>query len=162
MGSELGAMSAAVTNVRSIECEPDSTDPAGLRSRNRRLGPLLEAQRLGATVYQLDPGQSICPYHYELAEEEWLLVIEGRPTLRHPAGEDVVRPGDLVCFPCGPEGAHKLTNNTDADVRLMIFSNIAVPAVTVYPDSGKVGVWPPNLLFRAADAVDYWDGELDG
>ena len=33
-------------------------------------------------------------------------------------------------------------------------------AVAVYPDSGKVGVWPLGKLFRLADAVDYYDGEV--
>jgi uncharacterized cupin superfamily protein len=157
-------VSGAVTNASSIECELDPTDPPGFRSRSRQLGPLLAGQRIGASVYELDPGQSICPYHYEIAEEEWLLVIEGRPTLRHPEGEQVLERGDLACFPCGPGGAHKLTNNTDGGVRLMIFSNTGVPEISVYPDSGKVGVRLPGMmftLFRQADAVDYWDGELD-
>jgi uncharacterized cupin superfamily protein len=153
-------VSPAVTNARSVELEVDPSDPPGYRSRNRQLGPLLQAARIGASVYELDPEQSICPYHYEVGEEEWLLVIEGRPTLRHPGGEAVLQAGDLVCFPRGPDGAHKLTNNTDALVRLMIFSDKSDPAVSVYPDSGKVGVWPPGLLFRQDDAVDYWDGEL--
>jgi hypothetical protein len=34
------------------------------------------------------------------------------------------------------------------------------PSVAVYPDSGKLGVWPPGKLFRLEDAVDYWVGEV--
>jgi uncharacterized cupin superfamily protein len=67
-----------------------------------RLGPQLEAEQLGASVYELPPGQSICPYHYEYGNEEWLLVLEGTPVLRHPGGEDTVEPGGVVCFSEAP------------------------------------------------------------
>ena len=42
----------------------------------------------------------------------------------------------------------------------MIFSTKKAPAIAVYPDSDKIGVWPPGKLFRLSDAVDYWEGEL--
>jgi uncharacterized cupin superfamily protein len=148
-------------NARSLELESNQEDPAGYRNRAMRLGPLLEAERIAATLWELDADQSVCPYHYELGIEEWLLVISGRPTLRHPEGEDVLRTGDLVCFPSGPAGAHKLTNRTDELVRLVIFSTRNEASIAFYPDSGKIGVWPPGKLFREADAVDYYDGELD-
>jgi uncharacterized cupin superfamily protein len=148
-----------IVNALSIALEGGSERPPGFQRRARQVGPLLGAEHLGATVYELDPGESICPYHYEVGDEEWLLVLEGRPTVRHPEGEDLAQPGDLVCFPAGHTGAHKLTNATDETVRLMIVSTVGEPAIAVYPDSGKIGVWPPGLLFRRADAVGYWEGE---
>jgi uncharacterized cupin superfamily protein len=153
-----------VVNAFTVALEGDAGDPPGYRARAARLGPLLEAEMLGATVYELDPDESTCPYHYEHGNEEWLLVLSGRPTLRHPGGEETLAPGDVVCFAEGPEGGHKLTARGDETVRLMIFSTVHDPAVVVYPDSGKVGVWPPGKLFRESDAVDYWEGEvpLDG
>ena len=147
-------------NAFGVAAEVDPEDPPGYRARAVRVGPLLEAEMLGASVYELDPGESICPYHYEWGNEEWLLVLLGRPALRHPGGEETVDPGDLICVPEGPEGAHKLTNRTEETVRLIIFSTMHEPATAVYPDSGKIGVWPPGKFFREADAVDYWDGEL--
>jgi uncharacterized cupin superfamily protein len=151
-----------VVNAFEIALEGDAEDPTGYEARALRLGPLLEAETLGATVYELDPGESICPYHYEYGNEEWLLVLAGRPMLRHPDGDQTVDPGDLICFPEGPAGAHKLTNRSDETTRLIIFSTVNEPAIAVYPDSGKLGVWPPGKLFREADAVDYWEGELEG
>ncbi len=143
-----------------VELKADPEDPPGYRNRARRLAPLLAARALGATIYELDHGESICPYHYEVGNEEWLLVLGGTPTLRHPEGVDVLQPGDLVCFPDGAEGAHQLTNNAADTVRVMMLSTVHEPCLAVYPDSGKVGMWPPGLLFYEADAVDYWDGEL--
>jgi uncharacterized cupin superfamily protein len=90
----------------------------------------------------------------------WLLLLGGRRTLRDPDGEHELEEGDVVCFPEGPDGAHKVTNRTDEPVRILMLSTLAKTAVAVYPDSGKVGVWPLNKIFRIEDAVDYWDGEL--
>jgi uncharacterized cupin superfamily protein len=86
----------------SARFEYDPEDPEGFHSGMLRCGPLVGADQLGASVYELPPGQAICPYHYEYPEEEWLLVLEGRPTLRHPDGADPLEPWDLVCFPTGP------------------------------------------------------------
>jgi uncharacterized cupin superfamily protein len=147
-------------NVYAVETEGDHSDPPGYRARMARFGPTIGAEHLGGSVYVLDPGNSVCPYHYEHPEEEWLLVLEGRPTLRDPDGEHELVPGDLVCFVEGPEGAHKVTNRSDEPVRILMLSTKTKTAVAVYPDSGKVGVWPLNKLFRLSDAVDYWDGEI--
>jgi uncharacterized cupin superfamily protein len=146
-------------NLYDLTAEGDETDPAGYRARMARFGPTIGAEQLGGSVYELDAGESVCPYHYEYPEEEWLLVLAGRPTLRDPEGEHELQPGDLVCFPEGPDGAHKVTNRTDELVRILMLSTKHETAVAVYPDSGKVGVWPLGKLFRLADAVDYYDGE---
>ena len=126
----------------------------------QRIGPLIGAEQLGLSVYELPPGQSVCPYHYEVGFEEWLIVLTGRPTLRTPEGEQELAPWDVAFFPDGEDGAHKVTNRTDEPVRVAILSNKTQPGVAVYPDSDKLGVWPQNKLFRLTDAVDYWDGEL--
>jgi uncharacterized cupin superfamily protein len=115
-------------------------------------------------VYDLDPGQSQCPYHYEYAEE-WLLVIDGTIVVRTPNGERTLQPGDIVCFAPGPAGAHKVMNRSDAPALTLMFSSSRVPAVSVYPDSDKIGVWPGNeeddLVFRRETAVPWSYGETD-
>jgi uncharacterized cupin superfamily protein len=129
----------------------------------RRVGPILGSTLLGATVYKLEPGEFICPYHYEYPNEEWLLVLTGRPTLRNPAGEQEFEAGDVVCFPPGPEGAHQVFNRGNEPLRVVMLSTKHEPAVAVYPDSDKIGVWPgreaDSGLFKRSTAVDYWEGE---
>ena len=88
------------------------------------VGPSIGAEQLGGSVYELDPGESTCPYHYEGVEEEWLLVLAGTPTLRDPEGEHELAAGDLVCFPPGPEGAHKVTNRSGAVARILMLSTM--------------------------------------
>jgi uncharacterized cupin superfamily protein len=150
-------------NIRDPEFEYDDDDPEGFRSGMFRFGRHLGASQLGTSIYELPPGQSAVPYHYEYGEEEWLLVLEGRPTLRHPQGSDVLEPWDVVCFPPGPEGAHAVRNETDDVVRLLMYSTVNHPAATVYPDSDKIAIWTgneaDNLIVPRTSGVDYWAGE---
>ena len=132
----------------------------------RRDVPLRVSRRrraVGTSVYELPPGQSICPYHYEYAEEEWLVVLVGKPTLRHPDGADQLVPWDVVCFPRGPAGAHQVRNDTEETVRVLMYSTVKHPAATVYPDSDKIAVWTGNrdddLIVHRSSGVDYWSGE---
>jgi uncharacterized cupin superfamily protein len=150
-------------NISEPAFEYDADDPEGFRSGMFRFGPKVGATQLGATVYELPPGQSICPYHYEYGEEEWLLVLAGRPTVRHPEGSDELAPWDAVCFPPGPAAAHRVQNDTDETVRVLMFSTITHPAVTVYPDSDKLAAWTgnpeDNLIVLRSSGVDYYVGE---
>jgi len=148
-------------NLFDVPVEPDEDDAPGYRNRYARVGPLVGGDQLGLSVYELPPGESICPYHYENAEEEWLIVLVGRPTLRTPDGERELGPWDCAFFPSGEDGAHKVTNRTGETVRVCIWSNLRPVGTTVYPDSDKVGAWPPGKLFRIGDAVGYFDGEVD-
>ncbi len=139
----------------------DEDEPDGYRAPYAKLADHLDAAQLGASVVLLHEGQAVCPYHYELAEEEWLLVLSGTPTLRVPEGERVLEPGDLVCFPRGPAGAHQIVSAAREPARVLIVSEHRELAATVYEDSDKLGVYGPGLrlLFRRGDARDYWDGE---
>jgi len=113
-------------------------------------------------LYELPDGESSCPYHYEY-EEEWLLVLEGSVVLRTPDGESTLARGDLACFQPGPAGAHKLTNRSGSSARMMMFSGSRLPAVSVYPDSDKIGVWSSedadSLVFERGTAVPWAQGE---
>jgi uncharacterized cupin superfamily protein len=144
-----------------IEYDPD--DPPGFRSGRHRLGPELGAEQTGASVYELPPGEALCPYHYEYAEEEWLLVLEGRAAVRTPEGTEELGPFEMAFFPTGPAGAHQIRNDGDAPVRVLMWSPIILPAATAYPDSGKVAVWTgdraEDLIVERSSGVDYFHGE---
>ncbi len=150
-------------NVFSDACEYDDSDPPGYRSASLHLTRALGGEGLAVKAFELPPGQSLCPYHYEY-EEEWLVVLEGEVLLRTPEGEETLGSGETVCFAKGPSGAHKVSNNGSETARVMMFSSAREPAVAVYPDSDKVGVWPGDdrdkvILHRRDGNVGYWDGE---
>ncbi len=139
----------------------DGRDRPGWQWRRLGVGKRLEAEQIGASLYELAPGQRTFPYHWHVVEEEWLIVLRGEPTLRDPSGERKLVPGDAVVFKRGPEGAHSVRNDTDEPVRLLMLSANSDAEIAFYPDSGKVGVFGPDLrkLLRADAEVDYFEGE---
>ena len=149
-------------NDPSFEYDPD--DAEGFRAGQFRFGPSLGAAETGATLYELPPGQAVCPYHYEYGEEEWLLVVAGRVSVRTPEGTETVDPMGVVFFPKGPEGAHQIRNAGDGTARVLMWSQVVYPTATSYPDSGKVGVYTgdkgEDLVVRRSSAVGYYDGEV--
>jgi uncharacterized cupin superfamily protein len=125
------------------------------------IGAALDAAETAMFLYDVEPGGSF-PYHYEYVPE-WLLVVEGTVAVRVPDGEVELERGDLMRFPPGPDGAHQIANRSTATARLLLFSNAAVPAVSVYPESDAVGVWPDddtefyfkrNAAISREDALD--------
>jgi uncharacterized cupin superfamily protein len=139
--------------------------------RRARLGRQAGSDRLGASVFELPPGSSSFPLHIHHANEELLVVISGRPTLRTLNGERQLEEGELVAFPPGRIGAHRIDNRGEQPVRVLIVSTMIAPEVNEYPDSGKVWVrtFPPgaprpeeavDILVRPGDErADYLDGE---
>src|ERR1700753_1756545 len=118
-------------NIGKPEFTWDEAAPDGFPAGRARPGPLLGAAETGFTVYELPPGQAVCPYHYEAGEEEWLLVLTGTPTLRPPDGEERLEPWDVACSPRGPEGAHGIRNDTAETLRVLMFSTVVLPSATV-------------------------------
>jgi uncharacterized cupin superfamily protein len=145
-------------NLAAIACEPRPQLPDGFRRNSTRVGTLLGAARTGLSVYELPPGQAVGPYHYEDPQEEWLLVVSGTPTLRHPGGEDQLEPWDLVFFPPGPAGAHLVRNNSDSTARIAMFSSMTAVDVVVYPDSDMIQLFTTggedDLVVKRSSAVD--------
>jgi hypothetical protein len=114
------------------DIEPDGTEPPGYRCRAARLGPKLGASRLGM-----------------------------RPTVRTPEGERLLEPGEVVCFPAGPDGAHRVRNEGAELTRVGLVSTKNEFGIADYPDSDKVGVWAgdAHYMLRRSAHLDYWDGE---
>jgi uncharacterized cupin superfamily protein len=138
-------------------------DRPGWRSKDAWIGARIGAELIGGSVYELEPGDRLWPYHTHHANEEWLIVVRGRPTLRTPEGEQDLREGDVACFPRGKDGFHQVSNRTDAPIRILMISTLIAPDIVEYPDSGKVGARSVAgeriLLGRPGPILDYWDGE---
>ena len=124
-------------NIWSNAWDPEEEDWSGGGAVSKRLARAGERPGLGATVYELDPGDFVV-YHFHHAWEELLVVLRGRPTLRTPAGEREVDEGEAVYFPLGPDGAHGLKNETDETVRVLMASTMSSPEVVEYPDLGQL------------------------
>ena len=155
----------ALSAVEGVNVHGGEWDGANDRDgwRARRLG----AEKLGATLYEIEPGQRTFPYHWHNAIEEMCIVLAGEPTLRDPAGERRLKAGDVAVFCCGERGAHQLRNDTSEPVRVLMVSTQADLEIAVYPDSDKVGVSargmgggdPIRMLVQGTPDVGYYDGE---
>ena len=152
-------------NIYEPAFEPEER-PAGFKARRARIGYDLGTELIGCSLWQLPPGEAAYPYHFHYADEELILVLRGRPTLRTPEGTRELSEGEAVRFPLGEEGAHQLRNDTDEDVTFVAVSSHGRPDVVVYPDSNKIGVGERlprggglREFFRREGAVDYWDRE---
>jgi len=138
-------------------------DRPGWRSKDAWVGARIDAELIGGSMYELEPGDRLWPYHTHYANEEWLIVLRGRPTLRTPEGERTLEKGDVVCFRRGPEGLHQVRNDTDAPLRVLMLSTLIEPDVLEYPDSGQVAAVDAKgeriFRMRRGPDIDYWDGE---
>ena len=138
-------------------------DRPGWRSKDAWVGARIDAELLGASLYELEPGNRLWPYHTHHANEEWAVVVRGRPTLRTPEGEQELSEGDVVCFRRGETGLHQVRNDSDEPVRVLMLSSLLQPDIVEYPDSGKVAAVDASgqrlfRSFRGRDA-EYWEGE---
>jgi uncharacterized cupin superfamily protein len=149
--------------MRTYQPKEPSMDVVNVFSAEKLDGRIDVARALASSetamyIYDLSPGQLQCPYHYEYGEE-WLLVVDGTVVLRDLDGERTLERGDLICCAAGPAGAHQISNRSELPARTLMFSSSRVPAVSVYPDSNKIGVWPGNeiddLVFRRDSAVPW-------
>jgi uncharacterized cupin superfamily protein len=138
-------------------------DRPGWRSKDAWVGARIGGELIGASMYELEPGDRLCPYHTHHANEEWVLVVRGEPTLRAVDGEHQLREGDVVAFRRGKEGAHQIANRTDDPIRVLMLSTLLKPDVVEYLDTGKVGARSADgeriMFSRPGPEVDYWDGE---
>jgi uncharacterized cupin superfamily protein len=149
--------------------EPEFDEPRdhpGFRALRARVGQRAGAERLGASVWEVPAGEAAYPYHLHLGEEELVVVLAGRPSLRSPNGWRELEEGEVVAFPRGEAGAHQIVNRTTETVRFLALSTNGDPDIVLYPDSGKVAVAERlpgggglRKLFRLDDEVDYYDGE---
>jgi uncharacterized cupin superfamily protein len=140
-----------------------SEDRPGWRSKDAWVGRRIGAELIGGSMYELEPGDRLWPYHAHHANEEWLIVVRGRPTLRTPEGVHDLKEGDVVAFPRGEDGLHQVINKTEAPIRVLMLSTLVAPDLVHYADSGKFGARNVKgervLLSRPGPMLDYWDGE---
>jgi uncharacterized cupin superfamily protein len=124
-----------MTNPSNVHAELESI---GDGVRGARLLERERATRLVSAVWELDPRASSGPYHLHHATEELLLVLAGTPTIRTPAGERTLEPGDVVHFPVGAAGAHQVINRSDALVRYVMAAAHSGVDVIEYVDERRV------------------------
>ncbi len=110
----------------------------GWRIKEAFVGHHIGGELIGASMSEVEPGSKLWPYHTHYANEEWVIVLAGEPTLRTPEGEQVLEEGDVV-------------------------SSMVAPDIVHYPDTEKVSAssaeGKPIMLARRGPTLEYWEGE---
>lgn len=160
--------------VAKSDCDSEVIERGDMHVRRRHLSA--EASEdgdpdLGCSLYELPPGARSWPYHYHEGNAEAMYVLHGTGSIRLDDEHLSIESGDYIPFPVGEAGAHRVHNDSSEPLRYLAFSTMNDPDITVYPTSGKIGVFagsPPggreerteHGFYRRVDAVDYWDGEV--
>ena len=122
-------------NVLHPHWEAERDEPPYRWSRSR-VGRQAGSRELGASVFELPPGAATFPLHAHHANEELLVVLSGRPVLRSLEGERELAPGEVVAFPRGRSGAHRIDNPGADAARLLFVSTMYAPDVNEFPEDG--------------------------
>jgi uncharacterized cupin superfamily protein len=128
-----------------------------------RIGPLIGAKELGYSYDVVPPGKRSCPFHSHRGEEEMFYIVKGSGTLRYGDESRKIRAGDVICCPTGgPETAHQIINDTDAELAYLSISTKMPAEVCEYPDSKKIGAFGGGLrhMTPADSGIDYWVDEI--
>jgi uncharacterized cupin superfamily protein len=127
-----------------------------------RIGPLIGAKDLGYSYDVVPPGKRSCPFHSHRGEEEMFFIVKGTGTLRYGAETRKIRAGDVIACPTGgPETAHQIVNDSDAELAYLSISTRLPVEICEYPDSKKIGAYGGGLrhLTRTGEHLDYWTDE---
>jgi uncharacterized cupin superfamily protein len=161
----MSVIASRVVNIDELALEPFEQG-ARYRSDCARVGPRVGARQLGYSYDVVPPGKRACPFHSHRAEEEMFFVVRGRGTLRYGDETRAIRAGDFICCPTGgPETAHQIVNDSDAELAYISVSTMMPAEVCEYPDSRKIGAFggtPEDRvrhLTHVHQAVDYWKDE---
>ena len=146
-----------------LQCDTATQDRGNFAFKRKRLGAGVGAKGLGTSWFEIAPGKKAFPFHFHLANEEAIFVLEGEGTLRSGSEEHPLRPGDYVSFSPGPPG-HQVLNRGSVPLRYLALSTMIEPEVAVYPDSKKIGVLARKThsiasVHKEDAAVDYYEGE---
>jgi uncharacterized cupin superfamily protein len=159
-----------MSKVNAVEVDAETTERGETCFERKRLAAAAGGEAIGCSLYELPAGKRAWPYHYHEGNEEAVFVLSGEGTIRLDGDSRTLREGDYVALPAGEDSAHRVINDSDGPLRYLVVSTMNDPDVTVYPDSGKVGVYagaPPGgrgertvsgYFPRDAD-VNYWKDE---
>lgn len=161
-------MTKPIINLDEIDFD-DVEENGYFTSKRGTIGARIGARKLGYNLTVLPPGKAQCPFHNHHGEEEMFLIIEGEGVLRFGAARYPIRKHDVIACPAGgPQVAHQIINTGTTTMRYLALSNIVDIETCEYPDSNKIlvcaggnGASALRKMFRAEDAVDYYDRECN-
>ena len=100
----------------------------------KRLGNAVGLSQFGVNLTTLKPGAWSSQRHWHASEDEFVYILEGRPTLITDAGETVLEPGMCAGFKAGTGDGHHLVNKSKEDVLYLEIGDRTPGDSAIYPD----------------------------
>ena len=126
------------------------------RREKRQLGDVFGLKNFGVNLTRIAPGGESALLHRHSRQDEFVYILEGRPTLVTDTGEIELSPGMCAGFPAGGT-AHQLVNRSDADVVYLEVGDRTAGDEGSYPNDdikaelGPDGQW----IFARKDGTPY-------
>lgn len=140
--------------VPSLYPEPFASMMAG--REKRVLGDVFGLRNFGVNITRLEPGARSALRHAHATQDEFVYVLEGRPTLHTDAGATPLAPGMCAGFRAGSGDAHHLVNETDAPVLYLEVGDRSPGDSVSYPDDDLVARWiDGRWTFAHKDGTPY-------
>ena len=134
--------------------EPFASRMAG--REKRPLGDLFGLSNFGVNLTRLAPGAVSALRHAHSKQDEFVYILSGRPKLRTDAGETALAPGMCAGFKAGTGDAHRLLNETDAEVVYLEIGDRTPGDEGSYPDDDLVAARAgERWVFARKDGTPY-------
>ena len=117
---------------RSLYPEPYASRMAG--REKRALGDLFGLTTFGVNLTRLAPGGVSALRHAHTRQDEFVFILQGEPTLHTDEGRTRLAPGMCAGFKAGTGNAHRLINQTTADVLYLEIGDRGAGDEGHYPD----------------------------
>jgi uncharacterized cupin superfamily protein len=136
---------------------PEAFLPVVAGRTKRPLGDRFGLENFGVNLTRLAPGAASALRHSHSLQDEFVYVLEGKPTLRTNAGETELAPGMCAGFRAGSGDAHQFVNLSSEDVLLLEVGDRTPRDTAAYPDDDLTAVAGPDgkWHFARKDGTPY-------
>lgn len=150
----VNAAESALPGKPSAYPEPFASRMAG---RERRpLGDLFGLENFGVNLTRLAPNAISALRHAHSRQDEFLYILQGRPTLHSDEGRMQLSPGMCAGFRSGTGNANNLINETDEDVVYLEIGDRTAGDEASYPDDDlRASLVEGKWLFTHKDGTPY-------
>ncbi len=140
----LDALAAPARAKKSNYPEPFASRMEG--RVKRPLGDLFGLENFGVNLTTLKPGGASALRHAHSKQDEFVYILQGRPTLVTDAGRTPLEPGQCAGFRAATGDGHCLVNGTEDDVIYLEIGDRTPSDGATYPDDDLVaefvdGAW---------------------
>lgn len=112
----------------------------------RQLGDVFGLSNFGVNLVHLAPGAASALRHSHTRQDEFVYILQGRPTLHTEEGRRQLQPGMCAGFKAGTGNGHRLVNETAEEVVYLEMGDRSTGDQASYPDDDLKatlveGVW---------------------